>query len=232
MKRLLVFLFAVVLLGSCSVTNYQGDFFQGNQKIEFNRANFIYVKTIEGSSYADYNGWGYDKTKAEGLIKEAKYDMYSKHKLGPNQIITNVTKDVLRSHLRSFFGTYKVKVILTADVYEFYEGKPPKVNDITEIKKVNNNRKLEAKDNLETEISKIMQGFLKYNSNQKLNKGTVVVFEAGEKYYKGELRNNASSNGMCKILNVFSYKYESKQWEKSNKSEVTIPANLIIGYKL
>ena len=73
---------------------------------------------------------------------------------------------------------------------------------------------------------------MKYNSNQKLNKGTVVVFEAGEKYYKGELRNNASSNSMCNILNVFAYKYESKQWEKSNKSEVTIPANLIIGYKL
>ncbi|MDC3133317.1 hypothetical protein OA958_00595 [Bacteroidota bacterium] len=232
MNKLILFVFAVAVLGSCTVTQYSGDLSQDNHRVEFNKPNFMYVKTIEGSSYADYNGWGWDKTKAEGLVKEAKINMYSKHKLNPNQIITNVTKDILRSFDNRGFGTYKVKVVLSADVYEFFEGQPPKVNDVSEINKVNNNRKLEVKDNLEIEISQIMKGFLEYKSNQNLKKGTSIIFKAGDQYYKGKLKYKLSSGSLCYVVDVFSYKKENKVWEKLNKSDNSIPSNIIIGYKL
>ena len=47
--------------------------------------------------------------------------MYKTHNLLPNQVITNVTKDVLRVTSIKGWGSHKIRVILTADVYEFAE---------------------------------------------------------------------------------------------------------------
>ena len=117
-------------------------------------------------------------------------------------------------------------------VYEFYEGQPLKGSDISELNKVKNNIRLEVKDNLEIENSQMMKGFLEYKPNQNLKKGSSVIFKAGNEYYKGKLKYKLISGGKCYIIDVFSYKIENNIWEKTNKSDISIPSNLIIGYRL
>ena len=178
MKKKLLFLliFAVAILASCTVTQYSGNLSQENHKVEFNKPNFMYVKTIEGSSYADYNGWGWDKTKVQGLVNEAKINMYSKHKLSPNQIITNVTNDILRSFNNRGFGTRKVTVVLSADVYEFYDGQPPKISNISESQDIVKEKIINSTAR-KKEIIKVNSNspYFKYDKTPKVS--DVVYFE-------------------------------------------------------
>ena len=46
MKKILFVFLVVLFFGSCTVTNYSGDIYPNS--VEFNKANFRYVKTIEG----------------------------------------------------------------------------------------------------------------------------------------------------------------------------------------
>ena len=87
MKRFLIFVFAVTLLGSCTVTLYDGKIYPSN--VEFNQPNFIYVKTIKGSAEATFNAFGWDKEKSDGLVNEAK------------------KKYVLETSFKSKSGSYK-----------------------------------------------------------------------------------------------------------------------------
>ena len=128
MKRLLVFVFAVLLLGSCTVTLYDGKIYPSN--VEFNQPNFIYVKTIKGSAEATFNAFGWDKEKSDGLVNKAKQNMYLRHPLKANQVPTNVTVDILKvgepnSLAKDGISLSKVRVIITADIFEFYKGDVP-----------------------------------------------------------------------------------------------------------
>ena len=117
MIKNILFCFGIMLITTgCTTTIYEGSFIQP-QNAMFNNANFKYVKTIFGNSKAVYNGFGYDKVRdSNGLINSAKVNMYETHTFMPNQIITNISKDVVKTFDKT---RYQVKVIMSADVYEF-----------------------------------------------------------------------------------------------------------------
>ena len=115
-KNILICFGIILITSGCTTTIYEGSFIQP-QNAMFNNANFKYVKTIFGNSRAVYNGFGYDKVRdSNGLINSAKANMYEKHTFMPNQIITNISKDVVKTFDKT---RYQVKVIMSADVYEF-----------------------------------------------------------------------------------------------------------------
>jgi hypothetical protein len=148
----------------------------------------MYVKTIEGSSYADYNGWGWDKTKVQGLVNEAKINMYSKHKLSPNQIITNVTNDILRSFNNRGFGTHKVTVVLSADVYEFYDGQPPKISNISESQDIVKEKIINPISTKKETIEVISNSsYIKYSKTPELNDVVYYLDYYTKEYIKGKI---------------------------------------------
>jgi hypothetical protein len=112
----------IFLISGCSITStsYEG-FMTFPQNIMFDGANFKYVKTISGSSAAIYSAYGYDKLRVpEGLINSAKSEMYGTHTFMPNQIITNISRDIIRTHSgKGVTSSFSVKVIMSADIYEF-----------------------------------------------------------------------------------------------------------------
>ena len=112
-------LFGIIfLISGCSITStsYEGSM-TFPQNIMFDSANFKYVKTISGSSAAIYSIYGYDRSRvSEGLINSAKSEMYEAHNFMPNQIITNISRDVITTNSRR---SCSVKVVMTADIYEF-----------------------------------------------------------------------------------------------------------------
>ena len=112
----------IFLISGCSITStsYEG-FMTFPQNIMFDSANFKYVKTISGSSAAIYSAYGYDKLRVpEGLINSAKSEMYGTHTFMPNQIITNISRDIIRTHSgKGVTSSFSVKVIMSADIYEF-----------------------------------------------------------------------------------------------------------------
>ena len=115
-------------MGSCTVTLYDGKIYPSN--VEFNQPNFIYVKTIKGSAEATFNAFGWDKEKSDGLVNEAKKNMYLRHPLKANQVPTNITVDILKvgepnSLAKNGISLTKVRVIITADIFEFYKGDVP-----------------------------------------------------------------------------------------------------------
>ena len=186
MKRLLVFVFAVVLLGSCTVTLYDGKIYPSN--VEFNQPNFIYIKTIKGSAEATFNAFGWDKEKSDGLVNEAKKNMYLRHPLKANQVPTNVTVDILKvgepnSLAKNGISLTKVRVIITADIFEFYKGDVPIQEFNAEIKnKINDSNsknidnEIENKTIIQDNDSNANKGeFSKIN--MKPNIGDVVYFE-------------------------------------------------------
>ncbi len=121
MIKNVIFCFVIILLTSgCTVTNYEGSM-TFPQNIMFDEANFKYVKTIMGSSRAVYNGFGYDRVRdSNGLINSAKAQMYETHTFMPNQVITNISRDIIRTSGEKLLSSrYEVKVIMSADVYEF-----------------------------------------------------------------------------------------------------------------
>ena len=113
-------LFGVALLFTkCTPTTtlYRGSLVQP-QSTMFNKANFKYVKTIYGSASAVYGYYGWDKVKvSNGLISTAKTNMYKTHTFMPNQIITNISEDVIET--TNGTNRINIKVVLSADVYEF-----------------------------------------------------------------------------------------------------------------
>ena len=243
MKRLLVFVFAMALLGSCTVTLYDGKIYPSN--VEFNQPNFIYIKTIKGSAEATFNAFGWDKEKSDGLVNEAKKNMYLRHPLKANQVPTNVTVDILKvgepnSLAKSGVSLTKVKVIVTADIFEFYEGDVPIQEFNSEIKnKINDNnskdivKEIENKEEIsEEQLGEIMNGYNKYTDGISLSRGTKVIFKDGEDYYYGIMKYQINKSGSNKVIDIYKYDFDYEDWVLSEKEEVSIPVNIILGYKL
>ena len=112
MKEFIIFVFSLIFLAGCS-------FHKGMispSYVQFTSPNFNYVNSIEGEASAIYI-LGIGGLEINGLVNEAKTNMYSNFFLKKNQVITNVTEDVKKTLFLPFFT--KHKVIITADVYEF-----------------------------------------------------------------------------------------------------------------
>jgi len=86
-------------------------------QVLLHNSNFKTIKTITGEASATYvfGIGGYNK---EGLINEAKKDMYQKYQLSENQAIANITLD--SKHTFIFYPLlYTKKIIISADVIQF-----------------------------------------------------------------------------------------------------------------
>ena len=115
MKKL-GFLILLTTLTGC-VSFFDGSF----QSPSFaTKDNFSIVKTIEGKAQATYV-FGIGGNLKDGLVNEAKRNMYLSHQLKPNQNLTNITVDTkVTSFILPIFYQSKV-VLVSADVIEFYD---------------------------------------------------------------------------------------------------------------
>ena len=85
----MVFMLSVVLLGSCvTISRYSGEIYPAN--VTFERPNFKYVKTVTGTSDATFNGYGWDVKKVNGIVNEAKQNLYKQLKI----IVEELNKDL------------------------------------------------------------------------------------------------------------------------------------------
>ncbi len=115
MKKL-GFLILLTTLTGC-VSFFDGSF----QSPSFaTKDNFRIVKTIEGKAQATYV-FGIGGSLRDGLVNEAKRNMYSMYPLKPNQNLTNITVDTkVTSFIFPVFYQSKV-VFVSADVIEFFD---------------------------------------------------------------------------------------------------------------
>jgi hypothetical protein len=119
MKKQNLFFWALgllpIFLSSC-VTTFQGEIFQSGFTIS--DSDFKIIRTEKGSTKAIYV-FGIGGNKHEGLILEAKQDLYRKCKLDKNQQITNITTDVRNSGI--FYPIVITQTVtISADIIQFY----------------------------------------------------------------------------------------------------------------
>jgi len=172
MKNILFVLVVFPLLfNSCTVTNYSGEIYPTT--VQFDKANFKYIKTIKGSSEATYEYGGWDKKKSDGLVNEAKTNMYDQHPLQENQVPTNITVDILREGAPNYqsksMELRKVRVVITADIFEF-----------------SNNGVYSENFNENLPVSLDEESKIKNNDSEKSNEyDTKFIFDG--KSYKGKI---------------------------------------------
>ena len=201
MKKLIVIIFSVVLLGGCSYTSYQGTLIFP-ENVMFDKPNFKYITTIEGSATAEWTGfWISRHEKVNGLINEAKKNMYKNHVFSPNQIITNLTKDVVRT-TGGDGGKNRLhaKVIMSGDIYEFsnnniYSGhqkvEKPEGLDVINEKIINSTST--KKETIEVNSN---SSYFKYSKTPELNDVVYYIDYYTKEYIKGKiikLSKNSSS---------------------------------------
>ena len=171
--------------------------------------------------------------------------MYLRHPLKANQVPTNVTVDILKvgepnSLAKNGISLTKVRVIITADIFEFYKGDAPIQEFNSEIKnKINDSnsknivKEIENEEEIsEEQLGEIMNGYNKYTDGISLSRGTKVLFKAGEDYYYGIMKYQINKSGSNKVIDLYKYDFDYEDWVLSEKEEVSIPVNIILGYKL
>jgi hypothetical protein len=231
MKKLMVFMFSVVLLGSCvTVSRYSGEIYPAN--VTFERPNFKYIKTVTGTSDATFSGYGWDVKKVNGIVNEAKQNLYQQFKLKENQAPTNFTLDFVRvgEPTGEYLILRQLKAVLTADIFEFSDNGVYSYNQITnQISKPLvhiNEKKIVELENLNV----VKKGFTDFSEDVKLKKETKVLFHIVDKYYKAVV--NYRDYGKTNVKDIEVYNNETKIWNSSEKDNATVPNNTIIGYKL
>jgi hypothetical protein len=114
MKKLIVFMLSIVLLGSC-ISLHKGHI--APNSVSLSSDNFQVVKSISGEAKALYV-LGIGGFNIEGLLREAKINMYNKYPPKPNEIITNITVDNKQTFFLGFL-VMQHSVIVSADVVKF-----------------------------------------------------------------------------------------------------------------
>ena len=79
-------------------------------------------------------------------------------------------------------------------------------------------------------LNDVKKGFTDFSEDVKFKKGTKVLFEVGEKYYKALF--NYRDYGKTNVKDIEVYNVETKIWSSSERDYITVPNNTIIGYKL
>ena len=227
----MVFMLSVVLLGSCvTISRYSGEIYPAN--VTFERPNFKYVKTVTGTSDATFSGYGWDVKKVNGIVNEAKQNLYQQFKLKENQAPTNFTLDFVRvgEPTGEYLVLRQLKAVLTADIFEFSDNGVYSYNQITnQISKPLvhiNEKKIVELENLNV----VKKGFTDFSEDVKLKKETKVLFHIVDKYYKAVV--NYRDYGKTNVKDIEVYNNETKIWNSSEKDNATVPNNTIIGYKL
>jgi hypothetical protein len=104
------------LLSGC-ISLSKGEIIQSN--ISNNKENFKIVKNISGTATATYI-LGIGGNLKNGLINDAKKNMYSSYVIKPNQNITNITTDIKKTYFFIPIIYMTETAIVSADVIEFY----------------------------------------------------------------------------------------------------------------
>ena len=225
MKRLLVFVFIGILFQGC-ISLHNGII--APNSVDVSTDNFQIIKTIDGKATAEYF-LGLGGGGRKGLVKEAKRDMYKNHPPSSNEMITNITVDDKKLF---FLGGLYIEhtVFVSADVVRFgeyvkKEDKSPSINS--------KNIEEEIKEEIsEEQLGEIMNGYNKYTNGMSLSRGTKVLFKAGEDYYYGIMKYQINKSGSNKVIDIHKYDFDYKDWILSDKEEVFIPVNIILGYKI
>jgi hypothetical protein len=97
--------------------------------------NFKIITTIEGKSQAVYI-LGIGGNYADGLVNEAKKNMYINYTLKSNQNLTNITTDIKKTYFILPLLYMSQTVIVSADVIQFYSNN----NNLIEENKIVVNR--------------------------------------------------------------------------------------------
>jgi len=202
MKKILFVLCFSFIYSSCvTITQYSGEIYPSS--VAFNSANFKYIKSIKGSSEATYGYNGWDEKKIDGLVNQAKSNMYNIHYLLPNQVITNVTLDIIKegtpNNQYKTIITRKVRVVITADVFEFakngiYLSETNIINDndndnanMTHINELNNQDLID---------------YYQTDKSYKFFKGDDVIYNVDNKFYKGSIIEK-SSTPQVNVSNIY-----------------------------
>ena len=240
LKRYLFAFLGAFLLSGCSYTTYNGSMTYP-QNIMFDNANFKYVKTINGSSRAAFTSLGFDKVRAsEGLINSAKTKMYSTHTFMPNQVITNISKDVISTVGLKGRGAYQVKVVMSADIYEFSNNGTYSTDNSNQnvVKTKTNNFPEPIVDEPITEQGELTDqdtiGYSLYNTlnSSLLQKKDMIVFQIENVFYKGTVL--MRSGNSVKTVSVYKVtRKKNNQWVESLQKQTYnfIPKSYIIYIK-
>jgi len=234
LKRYLFAFLGAFLLSGCSYTTYNGSMTYP-QNIMFDNANFKYVKTINGSSRAAFTSLGFDKVRAsEGLINSAKTKMYSTHTFMPNQVITNISKDVISTVGLKGRGAYQVKVVMSADIYEFSNNGTYSTDNSNQnvIKTKTNNtpKPIIVKSEL---TDKDTSEYTLYNTlnPSTLKRRDMVFFQIGNIFYKGTVIMNSSNWSTNVAVNKISQKRNNQWVESPPKETYTVDKKQILYIK-
>lgn len=118
-RAFLIFISLVMCFFSSCISIQKGSITQNSFSV---KNNFEIVKTIEGNSKATYI-LGIGGNLPNGLINEAKKNMYSNNKLQPNQNLTNITTDVKTTFFIFPLLYSRQSVFISADVIQFNDDK-------------------------------------------------------------------------------------------------------------
>jgi hypothetical protein len=185
MKKLIVFMFSIVFLESCvTISRYTGEIYPAN--VTFERPNFKYIKTVTGTSDATFSSSGWDVKKINGIVNEAKQNLYQQLKLKENQAPTNFTLDFVRvgEPTGKYLVLRQLKAVLTADIFEFSENGVYSKSENSDDKSSSQKNSIiqQNNGNYLTEID----DYLKFE-NQKLNKGDEIMVDFKGTKYRGKL---------------------------------------------
>lgn len=106
-----------MLIYSSCISTHSGSFQSPSFSI---KNNFKIVTTIEGNSNATYI-FGIGGNLREGLVSEAKKNMYSKYSIQSNQNLTNITTDIKVTYFILPLLYISQNVMVSADVIQFYD---------------------------------------------------------------------------------------------------------------
>jgi len=177
MKKILFVLCLGLVVVGCTVTQYSGEIYPTT--VQFDKANFKYIKTIKGAAEATYVYGGWDDNKSDGLVNEAKTNMYEQHPLKENQVPTNITVDILRegapNYQKESMELRKVRVVITADIFEFSnDGVYSSKTEYSNEKIIDNSSNEEP-----NEVTKKLRGCVSGNCDD--GQGT-YIWSSGNKY--------------------------------------------------
>jgi hypothetical protein len=236
------------------MTRYEGKIFPAN--VTFNSPNFKYIKTVKGVSNAAFSGYGWDRKRADGMVNEAKRDLYNQLSLKENQAPTNFTLDFVRIgtpnyHLESMV-LRQVRAVLTADIFEFSNNgvysvesentqminqnindNLPKDNEREQENEViqNINESLIKNENLNISLSnKLKIGYKSIDNYTKLRGGYEVLYYDGKNHFVGKVKFK-NSLGKYTITEIKKYNEINNIWEQSEIESSSVDLSEIIGYK-
>ena len=188
-------MFSVVLLGSCvTVSRYSGEIYPAN--VTFERPNFKYIKTVTGTSDATFSGYGWDVKKVNGVVNEAKQNLYQQFKLKENQAPTNFTLDFVRvgKPTGQYLVLRKLKAVLTADIFEFSSDGTYSDNQETIVSKGQKNESPIVTNNDRTVNKNLNSKYTKYSKDPELNDVVYYIDFYTKEYIKSKVTKVTQSN--------------------------------------